>query len=677
MQIGEQDFMQNVMLGARNYSWNASVEGLKGMLQISNVEQIMQVYAAQMAKYYAYSDTVEMINTAFNYQVQETDTKAGVYKGETLRAVMTNRFGINKDTGRSNAMEYYSNLLKGVQGMKKPSNSLLSKIRRNFALFQLGANLKVMANQITALPLAKRYVSSKNLWKAFATFGIGVKTEDISYSGQYRIMERTFIEGQTLADATENFASWFSKGNSGMDSLMVRILWRACMFETNGNKTKATELFDKALAETQGFDTLDRSELLRSENEVVNFMMMFQAQPSQNLSNIVEYIMHKHFAKKNGKKISKEQTKIYKDSVKGFLWSAAMFSAINILVKFLREKDEDDELTIANIMQTFINDNILGMIPFLNNFQLDFGAEDGNPVKMNDLNLGALSQLSDAWDEFTNAAFNGEANIESRLKSLAYSLGMVTGIPTRNINTYVTMVMKTICPQEAYEWEILSEGKSLYNKEAINDALDRNNSDKAWVYYQMYNNKIVELSDDVNSLMFDLYSKGYTDSYVKQIPSTIESIDETITTDREKFIEAYSGLSKSLSKVIKNKLFQKLSDGRQEKIIKKLIDSYYNIAYKEQSGEDLTNLEVLIASGFADAKMLINLQEISLIEGTYSITRKEAVQKYINSLMMSKEEKYLLYFLSGYKITKTQERNLIRYLSVRGVSYYQSKQLFK
>lgn len=677
MQLGENtDYMRTTMQGSRNYSWNASVEGLKGMLEVSSVEQVIQIYSTQMARYVGYAETIDMINTLFNYQLQDGDLETGLYKGETLRNVMGKQFGGKNH--KSNALEYYNKLLKDVQGIRSHDDGIIEKFRSNFALYQLGANLKVMANQLSALPTALRYLGLGNYLKAHKTLMLGgfdVDVEDMPYTAQYRVMDKTMIDAQTLTDKGRKVAEWWGKGMTYTDNLVIKTIWTGCMMQCNNNKAEATKLFDKIIRETQGFNTLQRSGLLRSDNALIKQMMMFTIQPSHNLSNIMEYAFHAIASKKTGKKITAEQHSVYVKSIVGIALEGAMYTAIGMLFKYLLDKDEEDEYEIENILESYFNDNIIGMIPFLNNIEVDFQAKNGKYIQFNDFNLGAISQVYEAFEEVQNI-FTSE-NIAGSFKSLMYALGMLTGIPTRNMNNYGTMILKAISSDTAYNWEIKSNGKSLYNKEIVNTALERKQTKKAWNYYKAYTDKIVELDETTARTLFDLYAEGYTDAYIKQIPTVLDTEDETIVVDREKFAKTYSQVSVALKKLISNYKFKNLSKINKEKLIKKLVNYYYQIAYKEQSGKALTTLEYLAKDNYLDVDTLIYLNEIANITETSKMTRKDAVQKYINKLPISRNEKFTLFYLAGYKLTEDKQRIVKNFLRSKGVSRKTLNALFE
>jgi hypothetical protein len=460
------------------------------------------------------------------------------------------------------------------------------------------------------------------------------------------------------------------------DNLVIKTIWKACLIQCKGDFNKAEELFNKTIRETQGLNTLERSALLRSDNSLIKSMMMFTVQPSHNLSNLMECVLHSWTNRKTGAKMTNEQKSQYTGAIVGILIEGAIYTALGKLFKYLLGKDDDDEYKIESILESYFNDNILGMIPFLNNLEVDFNSKNGQFIKFNDFSVGAIAQVYEAFEEVQNV-FDPNANPEAKFKSFAYALGMLTGIPTRNLNNYGTMLLKTVAPDTAYQWEIMSSGASLYNKETVNTALERNQTKKAWNYYKAYTDKIIELDDEVLKVMFELYSCGYKDAYVKQVPYYIEAEDgTTYEIDREKFVNTYSRLNSSLKRLINNARFTNLSDGKREKLIQKLVKYHYNIAYKEQSGENLTVMERLISEGFDSPKILIYLHEISFIKETSKTTRKEAVQKYINRLPIPRNEKFLLFYLAGYKLPEDKMRIVKNLLKNKGISKTSLKVMF-
>lgn len=665
-QLGSVDYMSTNLQGSRNYSWNSSVEGLKGILDVSNIEQVIQVYSMQISKYVAYAKTVDMINTLFNYQVQETDKKFGIYKGETLRSVMTNQYGSKK--GEPKIIAYYNKLLRDLQGIRSQEDGIFESARKRFATYALGANLKVMANQLSALPTALRYIHPINLIKAIATGGF-TDVDTMPLTAQYRITEKTIVTAETLNDHLSKGAEIFGKGMNITDNLVIKMIWKACLIQCNNNVNEATELYNKTIRETQGFNTLQRSALLRSDNTLVKQMMMFTIQPSHNLSNLAECGLNFIENAKRGKKMTAEQKSKYVGSIVGVMLEGAIYTAIAIGFKFLLERDEEDELSIEKILQAYFNDTILGMIPFVgNNVEIDFMAEDlSKAIKIDDFNVGSISQIYEAMQEVMNI-FDTTKSPEYKRKSLMYALGLATGIPTRNLNTYGTMIQKWVAPDSAYAWEIKSQGYTLYNKAFVNEAINKGQNKKAWNYYKYYTDYIVELDESTTKEMFNLYQSGYDNAYLKQIPYTIEADDLEVPTDKVKFVNTYSNVKDDLRRLMSSYNYKRLSDKDKTRLIKKVVDYHYNIAYKEQSGEDLTTMEHLVKENYITPKTLVYLNEIAEIEETSRMTRKEAVQKYINKLAIPASEKYVLYFLSGYKLN-TQKTMLVKnYLKSKGVS---------
>jgi hypothetical protein len=239
------------------------------------------------------------------------------------------------------------------------------------------------------------------------------------------------------------------------------------------------------------------------------------------------------------------------------------------------------------------------------------------------------------------------------------------------------MILKFICPDVAYDWEIKSSGASLYNKEAVNTALDQNKSKKAWNYYKAYTDNIVSVDEKTAKVMFDLYADGYRDAYIKQIPIIVEGIDENVVIDKEQFKKTYSEVSMALKKLTSSPYFTQLSDIKKEKLIKKVVNYYYEVAVKEQSGKPLKTMEILVKEGYCPTRTLIYLNEINDIRETRTMTRKEAVFKYINKLPISRAEKFLIYYLAGYTVPKDKQILVKNFLRSKGLSTKSLKELFE
>ena len=197
----------------------------------------------QMSRYVGYSEAIDMINTIYNYQLQPNEAgqegNVKLYKGETLRNVMTANFGLDKSKN-SNVLEYYNKLLKDIQGIRSSDDGWFEKYRKKFAIYQLGANLKVMANQISALPTALRYIKPWNLIKGMATSGLGFIVDETKapIEMQYRLSERTIVSAETLDDRLFQKVQIFGKGMELSDGLVVKMIWKACLMLTIGESTK-------------------------------------------------------------------------------------------------------------------------------------------------------------------------------------------------------------------------------------------------------------------------------------------------------------------------------------------------------------------------------------------------------------------------------------------------------
>ena len=109
------------------------------------------------------------------------------------------------------------------------------------------------------------------------------------------------------------------------------------------------------------------------------------------------------------------------------------------------------------------------------------------------------------------------------------------------------------------------------------------------------------------------------------------------------------------------------------KMVKKIYDLYFSVAKAKvlntSADSKLSNL-LLYTNGNVDlAKYIIYLNKVSQIAENKQKTRKELVIDYINRLKgLTKQEKTLLMYLSGYSVSGNSQTMLSSYLIQLGMS---------
>lgn len=685
-ELGGENFLTQAMQGSKNYSWNNKRTGRLGILEIGNVQDIVNTHLRQISMYGAYAQIIQDINQVYNYKFKDGQVE-GINAGESFGQLLKNRFGKDK-SGTWNTDAYINELLRDVQGIHQSSKTIDSKFNRmfgwlrgKFAQFQLGANLKVMATQLASIPSACKYINPQSF-----IAGMGLKLSDypLPDSAIYRNNFNQVTYATTLAESTNAIADVFSKGIKTFDSLAIKMIWKASLIQCKVNEqgisktvlnerlAQAKELFEKTVRETQpDYSALSRSSLARSENEIVKSFMMFTTQPQQNWSNLVEAVYRckvEGFTKDNVKDLTRTSASIIAEGL--------VYTAMAMLFKHFLDRDDKEE-NFLDYLQSFFNDNILGMIPFLNNLDINFsGKNAGEIFEVQDLSIGWLGQVKDSLDDMLDI-FNPDTKYPEKLKDLMYSIGRLTGIPTKNIYNYVSSAGKSNwfglnegsdLQEFAYVSDAKWNGLSFNNKTKINEAIKNGNTTKARIYYNEYTNSVMRLDNSTRMIMFDLYRDGYTNVSLKKMPNTITVDGETIAVDKAKFGEIYNRLAGKLNAVTGSYNYRKLTPQQQAKLISDLINAFYNMAKYNQTGEKYNKTMKLLSTNYNSTKALTLLAQISELEATDKKTKKEVVTDFLKKQNLTKEEKYLVWMLAGYSLTDEQKKLVTKHLRMRGLT---------
>lgn len=667
---------QSGLVNVKNYHFNKNVVSKQGAISVGNINQTIQLHAKQMASYSAYAKPISDFKLIYNYRSGNNLSLGGAVKQNV-----------------GNEFERYVNeLLADVQGSRRPGKQIdsvvskwVNKFRSNFAKFSLFFNAKVMVSQLSSIPAARKYITFKNMAKAVKL--IGQKVPDMPPLAKYRNVDGNIIQAETLSQEANKLIDWTGNGISWADTKAIQFLWRASLIQTKNadgsyNIDNASELLLKAVTETQpNYDALHKSGVLRSESDVTKMFMMFMTQPLKNLSNAYEAISRVIIKKQNGMTVSKEDYKMIGATASSLFFQGLCYSLIAYLFKWLRDEDKE-ELTIEKFAVSFFNDNIIGMFPLLNQFELEFDKENGLGVNLSEVELGAIAQLNDVLNQFNSVLNDGAGSLTPQ--EWVETFGKLYGVPTRNMyNNTVGLTKKWFT--NIYEFEAWYKGYDISQKNNVNDALKNGKTGKAKSFYKVFNNEVVKLSDTTVDEMFRLYKQyiDYGDNSVyknvslRAIPDFISVDGVEMAVDKDLWTNHYSKVSSRLNRVVLNSKYKMLTDEEKATLISKVSNTYYSIARKKTLGESMNAFEIYLDNANGNvSNQLCYLSEISLIKADETTTRKKLVEKYINKLPISKTEKYLLYFLSGYKLSEAQQKDVESLLRQKGINTRSIKEMF-
>ena len=685
--LGDKQFSTK-MSASLDYSWNKSVTGRGGVVKVENVNDIISQHARQVAQYYGYALPLDKFNQIYSFKIAD---RSGT--PTNLRETLNSRFGKSKLTNQYAMEDYLRVLFDDIRGngsnggeLDKTFNKIFGSIRRKYSTYVLGANLKVAGVQLAAIPAVYKYASLKSMLKASKKFSKEMTKEyELPALGKYRTYDKSILKSETLNDNVGKVADAFGKLMSITDNLTIQYAWKVALYETankNGtfDKAKAEKLFEKIVRETQPqYSAIERSALMRSKNELVKMLTQFKAQANKNFSALVEMWYKARYYKKLGKKMTAEDKKIMVKTPISIAAQSSVAIFMSYLFKHIVNDLDEDEFSVLGFIENFFNE-LVGIIPLINNFKIDLQGDGkylGGYLNVYEMNLGGISKLQEAFTGLFEL-FDDEKNTAEKVYDSVNAIGIALGIPTENIYKLVMGLHKRFIPEKAIYWDEVHKGLVITNKTKVNEAIEKEQYELAETYYKEYTKTILELDDHTTKIMFNLYKDGYENCYLKQIPKTLIVDNEEVKVDREQFLKTYSKLVPKLKLLVRSTSFRRLTKEEQEKVISKLINLYYSLAKKDCIEDyDYTELETMILyyNNF-NVNNLVYLAHINELKSSENETKKEKVQRYINSLRLPAGEKYLLYYLSGYKLSERNQLILKSFLSSKGLPKSYIKVLF-
>lgn len=371
--------------------------------------------------------------------------------------------------------------------------------------------------------------------------------------------------------------------------------------------------------------------------------------------------------------ISKQPERVAKLLVT-LLLSALMIAGIEQFVSRLlgrkewnwNEKDTDE------FVKTLVIEGTIGNIPYVNQVinALDYDQDLGA------YSFTAINELLDSYKKISKMIQEGNMNYANLAYELTSTLGYFTGIPFKNLYNIVTGIIKNVSPN-GYKVDNYIKNYSeqyVYTafKESINDGnykMAKGNLDLLLSTY-----KGGKVSDEVLNEMFRLAKLGYNVTPTTNLTEYENEKGEMVRlTDKEKkaFQDVYNQATVKVNELLNISSYRSLSDEDKAKVIKRIYSAYYYYAKAKALNEIPENkLAQLLyySNGNIDlAKYISTLQEISNTIATGNKTKKQIVLEKLNKVNLSKNEKFLILYLSGYKLNEENKLSLENYLQTKGI----------
>ena len=514
-----------------------SREGAAGPINLRGVTDTLERAIAQHSKYVGLAIPIRNFGKIYGnstWRITPTEDTGALITQDvapsSLRRVLNQKWG-------AGASAYIDKLMADLQNPAKEIDAwakTMGKVRSNYAGAVLTMNASVAIKQAASYPTAAAVVGWGPLIKAMTNW----EKTDINFIAEHTPLLWYRSKGfstQELGDMAKG-KKQIPKGLNwiqGIDVATVKKLWKAAEYYVRQEQPElelrsgaywdaVTEIYERIVLETQpDYTTMERPQLLRSRNTLLQNLAMFKTQPFQNfniaydaLANLQAKEQQLKAAQDEAHRFDSEETRErvrkakenLKNAKKGasravsaLLVSAAVFSAMTLLWNVIRGnlrryKDKDkDKVTVESFLKTFGSDtagSLAGILPFGSDAyevfaalvldQQYYGMEALTPSAISDF----LEQVATLDDTIANIgkALKGDASAMDSLQTvnrLGSTASKLFGAPVENVENIVKAAaywaMKPfMSKEEADYWYRYYTTKTT--------AQGRRNEDKADIY---------------------------------------------------------------------------------------------------------------------------------------------------------------------------------------------------
>lgn len=458
----------------------ATTPGASNAVELRGVFDTFAQHASDMIDYSAWLVPMEDANHLFNYRFRETET------GKTLKTIK----GIIERTAGKGGQRYWQNLMDDIQnGMSSTGDSnlwqMFGKTVGSFKGAAVGGNIRVVIQQPTAwvraayvlnpVNMAKgliKGVTDGNGWeKAKKYAGIAARKDNGSFdiSSPYSLDETLFDKKSTLRK-TSDALSW-AAGQA--DAITWGRLWNACEWQVHQQNaalrpgstefySEVSKTFSDMIDQTQVVDgVLQRSQAMRSSNEVMKQATSFMGEPLMSLNLMMRSYDAFRYTQDKGKR--KTALRKMGRAASALVVTAAVNALAQSLVDAFRDDDDDktyaqrywsaftgvtgEESGVLDWVNSLTlegnfggNLNVLTQIPFIKDY---ISLAQGYDVSRTEMEV--VSDLIRAGQTFVkNIGGNGPKTQAYALKEVFAAGAKLFGLPVSNLTRDTWALARTI-----------------------------------------------------------------------------------------------------------------------------------------------------------------------------------------------------------------------------------------
>lgn len=657
-------------LSVNRQSFNKStVKGAKGELLIEAVDLVVDRHIKGMSLYKGLSSAVDNFDTLFNLDISDTPNNP-----TTLEKATANVWRDGK--------AYFQDLIECIGGRKRSNSDrvtgsfdkILGALRGGYAKFQLGANPKVLLTQLSSL-----IASTSMLDFSCVMQGILMKnTKEEVYKycplAELRAYEQSAALAMGVTDKAlygartklSAFGDALMKPIGWMDGKVVQMLFNACQLQvqkdsglaigTEENKVKAGEMLENVILETQqNALATERSAAMRSGKEILRTLTMFSADSMKNIGRFFDAACECAVLKARLKNCSAEERagleKRYAEAKKrlGKATAANVGTAIFMALiaqgfRFLYDRDDEDDVVVLNMSLDAFG-NLLGGLPIVKDVYALFAqGYDINNYAYSSIN-DLMGSFKDTVDESVALISGDKANLPRALRSMTFSLGQVTGIPTRNIYNVVSGLTKRFAPTAYYQ--AFGATFSTPKTTDISDAWEKNNESLANAATDrvMFSRGFGVSEEQTKILSAMVKAGGSIPSSTPDYVTANGMRTELSRKQKAAFSAIYSEAADAVDDAIKRGKYADLTGDMKSGALSLTYRFYYQKAQAEALGMEGSRLYLI-----GTAVPIEELAKAAAIASSYSGTaRKEKITAYVKRLNLTAVQKYMIMGYFGYK----------------------------
>lgn len=487
-----------------------------------------------------------------------------------------------------------------------------------------------------------------------------IEQEIVSFkkgSAEYKKAHATLLSELVLRTQSNNVSMWKSPLRSGHKGEIERVVYG--MFGSD-NQNKIQAVIDLILGKRYS-DARAKAYEDSSKNE------KYTKEQREHFKEKAEE-EHSYYS---GKKTASKAIRI----LTSLIMSGMIVVGVRELVDRLKgKKDWDEKIDGGAIMGDLALETFVNWIPYVGT--IANAIENNSDVSA--FTVSELNELVDSMKLIAKAFETGDkTDVRKAVLSLVVNGLKLTGIPARNVYQLIMGMWYQFDKEGSLSAQAWVKGyKSSYMKTLYTTAITNGNTKRAkaqlGAWSMAYSTNITD--ETTLTELVRLSTVGYNATPSANMTSYTNDKGEKVSftnAQANAFKTEYAKSNSVVKELLNIEGYKKQDDKAKASMISKIYSAYRESAKGKALGvvpnSKLAQLAYYAGNDIAMAKYILFMQQLSVIKDDEKKTRKEKVIAEINKIRgLSKSEKLLLAYLSGYSVAETNLDRLTTYLVGKG-----------